>query len=86
MGRFAIIFLPLFVVVALGLFRRMFSAERRAGYATSGGRRLAALASWLLTALAWSVIIYLVFLTVLFFVFQVDFAAFWSSPETSDVP
>jgi ABC-type Fe3+ transport system permease subunit len=86
MGRFAIIFLPLFVVIALMLFRRMFSAQRRAGYATSGGRWLSALASWLLTALAWSFIIYLVFLTVLFFVFQVDFGAFWSSPEAPDAP
>lgn len=76
MGRFAIIFLPLFVVVGLFLFRRMFSAERRAGY-TSGGRWVSALASWLLTALMWSIVIYLAFLAVLFFVFQVDFAAFW---------
>lgn len=78
MGRFAIIFLPLFVVVGLFLFRRMFSSERRAGY-TSGGRWVSALASWLLTALAWSIIIYLAFLAVLFFVFQVDFGAFWRS-------
>jgi len=83
MGRFAIVFLPIFVVVGLIFFRRMFSARQRAAF-THPGQRLRALFSWLVTTLVWSFLAYLVFLFILFFVFQVDFGAFWSSLNSPD--
>ena len=76
MGRFVIVFLPIFVVFGLVFFRRMFSTKQRAGYARRR-QRLRAAWSWLVTTLVWSFVAYLVFLMVLFFVFQVDFGAFW---------
>lgn len=72
-------FLPVFVVIGLLLFRKVFSAERRAAYSRAG-QWLSALFSWFVTTLMWSILAYLVVLLVIFLVLRFDLAAFWSSP------